>query len=134
MTGKDAALAALQSASQGLEFQSETDAPFEPLFWPDEDAAPLSSERVLQLAGAKAGAPIKSTSLAAFFKPATQEEAWHNDEEKAEVARFKALVEAIKNTLFKPQVWKIGETSADVYIVGSVEGGHAGLKTQVVET
>lgn len=134
MTGKDAALAALQNASQGLEFQSETDAPFAPFFWPDEDAAPLSPERVLQLAGAKPGTPIKSTSLATFFKSAITDEAWHNDEEQAEVARFKALVEAIKNTLSKPQVWKIGETSADVYIVGSVEGGHVGLKTLVVET
>lgn len=131
---KDAALAALRSASQGLQFQSETDAPFETFFWPDEDAAPLSPERVLQLAGGAVDAPIESTSLATFFKPATQEETWHNDEEKAEVARFKALVGTIKSTLQKPQVWKLGETSADVYIAGGVEGGHAGLKTQVVET
>ncbi len=137
MIDSTSTLGLLQKATEGLLFPSETDAPLVPFFWPleGEDNAPLSPELVLKLAGAKPDAIVKSTTLAAFFKPAIKEETWHNDEERAEVVRFKALVEAIKSTLQKPQVWKIGaKEQADIYIVGGVEGGHAGLKTQVVET
>ncbi|BCM90581.1 hypothetical protein IAD21_02435 [Abditibacteriota bacterium] len=127
----------LQKATEGLLFQSETDAPLVPFFWPEADAAtlsPLSTSRVLALSDSKPDAPIKTTTLATFFRNATREESWHNKEEKAEVEKFRALVATIKSTLKKPQVFRVGEVTIDVYIVGIVEGGYAGLKTQVVET
>jgi hypothetical protein len=34
--------------------------------------------------------------LETFFRPATKEEEWHNDEEKAQAARFQELVETLK--------------------------------------
>ncbi len=127
----------LQKATEGLLFQSETDAPLVPFFWPEAGAAtvyPLSSTRVLTLSGTNPETPIKTTTLATFFRNATKEESWHGAEERADVNKFKMLIETIKSTLKMPQVFRVGEVTIDVYVVGIVEGGYAGFKTQVVET
>jgi hypothetical protein len=126
----------LQKATQGLLLQSETDAPLVPFFWPadGEGTTSLAPQRLLQFAGAESDTAVKTTTIATFFRNATKEESWQNAEEKAEVTRFKALVTTLKSTLRKPQVFRVGEVTIDVYIVGNVEGGYAGLKTQVVET
>lgn len=128
------ALGPLQEAAAGLLFPSETDAPLVPFFWPAEPADTLTPARVAELAGAAADAPVQSVKLETFFRPVTKEEDWHNDEEQAQVQRFRELVKTIKATLREVQVFRVGNTKIDVYIVGQVEGGYAGLKTQVVET
>lgn len=128
------ALSVLKEAAQGLLFPSETDAPLLPFFWPDADTSPLTSDRVRALGGVAEGAPLKSVSLAAFFRPATKAEEWHDAEEAGEVERFKGLVAVLKATLKQPQAWRAGEVKIEVYIVGAVEGGWAGLQTHVVET
>jgi hypothetical protein len=125
--------AALKQASAGLLFPSETDAPFEAVEWPGEQAKP-DKARVLELAGAAPGTPVKVKSLAAFFKDATQEEDWHNDEEKAQVQKFKQLVQAIKDALADVKVFQVGKVESDAYIVGRSDAGGAVLKTKVVET
>ena len=124
----------LNEATEGLFFRSETDARLEPFFWPAEATSIPTADLVIQLINAPAGAPLKSVTLATFFRPATKNEEWHNEEEKAEVQRFQDLVKTIKSTLKNVKVFRIGETNLDVYIVGIVEGGYAGLKTNVVET
>lgn len=131
---KDEALQKLQQASQGLLFLSETDAPFETFFWKAESDSELTPETVAKMADAPTDVAVKSTKLESFFRAAVKEEDWHNDEEKADVERFKALVKTIKETLPGVKVYKIGDAKIDVYIVGQVAGGYAGLKTQVVET
>ena len=78
--------------------------------------------------------PVKTLKLESFFRPATTEETWHNAEEKARVQQFQALVKAIENILEKVQVFRIGTTAMDVYIIGKADGGFAGLKTRIVET
>lgn len=123
----------LRQAVAGLLFPSETDAPFEPFFWPGDAAAPPDPADVARLSGAS-DAPVKKVKLETFFRPATKAETWHNDEEKALVARFEELVRTLKTTLKDPVVFRVGKTQSDAYIVGMVEGGYAGLKTQVVET
>jgi hypothetical protein len=128
------ALDVLAKAAAGLLFLSETDAPLVPFFWPSEDDAALTPARLLELAKAKPDAPVKTATLAHFFRNAIKEKSWHNEEEKAEVEKFKSLVATLKSTLKKPQVFRVGEVSIDVYVVGVVEGGYAGLQTRVVET
>ena len=128
------AIETLKHATDGLLFPSETDAPLEPFFWPHDDDSKLTPETLAPLAGVAADTPVKSVKLETFFRPATKEEEWHNEEEKAEVKKFQALVEAIKETVKRPQVFRVGDTNIDVFIVGSVEGGYAGLQTKVVET
>ena len=128
------AIETLKHATDGLLFPSETDAPLEPFFWPHDDDSKLTPETLAPMAGVAADTPVKSVKLETFFRPATKEEEWHNDEEKAQVARFQELVRTLKTTLDDVKVFRVGETRIDVYVVGKVEGGYAGLKTLVVET
>jgi hypothetical protein len=116
-----------------LQFRSETDAPFTVVEWPGQEGKP-DKARVLELAGLPANTPVKTKSLDAFFKDATREEAWHDDQEKAEVQRFKGLVRAIQDNLSDVKVFLAGGTEKDVFIVGRTESGWAGLKTKVVQT
>src|SRR6476620_8996931 len=95
---KSSVTQALQKASQGLQYRSETDAPFEAFEWPGEEGKP-DKARVLELAGAAPGTPVKTKSVAAFFKDATSEQDWHDEQEKAEVEKFQQLVQAIKEAL-----------------------------------
>ena len=130
---KDAALEALKKASAGLQFRSETDAPFEVFEWPGEQGKP-DKARVLQLAGLPPATAVKVKSLDAFFRDATREEAWHDDQEKQEVQRFKQLVRTLKENLSDVKVFLAGGAEADAYIVGRAGDGWAGLKTKVVQT
>ena len=86
--------ATLKKASEGLQFPSETNAPFEAFEWAGEQGKPAKA-RVLELAGLPAGTPVKTKSLDAFFKDATEEQDWQDAKEKAEVQKFKQLVQAI---------------------------------------
>jgi hypothetical protein len=79
------------------------------------------------------GPPVKTRGLAAFFKDATREKAWH-DEEKAEAQRFQRLVQTLKKNLSDVKMFLAGGVEAEAYIVGRAEGGRAGLKTRVVQT
>jgi hypothetical protein len=130
---KSPVVAQLREATKGLMFQSETDAPFEVVEWPGEQGKP-DKGRVLELAELPADTPVKVKSLDAFFKDATREEDWHDDEEKAQVERFKQLVQTLKETLADVKVFLAGDTESDAYIVGRANGGWAGLKTKVVQT
>jgi hypothetical protein len=80
----------------------------------------------------KSGQEVKS--LDASFRDATQEQDWMDEEEKAEVQRFKGLVQAIKDNLSDVKVFLAGRAEADAYIVGQTESGWAGLRTRVVQT
>jgi len=134
MPDTDAVIETLRQASDGLLFPSETDAPFEPFFWPADSPVPLTSPDIVRLCGAPAGTPVKKVKLDTFFRDATTEEDWHNVAERAEVAQFQSLVKSLKAALKDIAVFHVGETKMDAYVVGVAEGGYAGLKTQVVET
>src|SRR4051794_17352737 len=102
---KSSVTQALRAASQGLRYRSDTDAPFEVVEWPGEEGKP-DKARVLELAGVAKGTAVKTKALAAFFKDATAEQDWHDDTEKAEVDKFKQLVQAIKETLADVKVFQ----------------------------
>ncbi len=124
---------ALRKATEGLLFPSETDAPLEVFEWPGEQGKP-DKARVLALAKLPAGTPVKTKSVDAFFKEVTQEQSWHDDEEKAEVQKFKQVVQTLKDSLADPKVFQAGKAESDVYIVGRTDAGWAGVKTKVVQT
>jgi hypothetical protein len=130
---KDSVSQALKQASQGLLLRSESDYPFDPFEWPGEEGKPAKA-RVLELAGLPPGTPVKTKTVDAFFEDMTEEQDWHNDEEKAEVARFKQLAQTLKESLADVKVFLAGKAEKDAYIVGRTESGWAGLKTKVVET
>jgi hypothetical protein len=124
----------LNSASEGLFYRSETDAPFE-AFDSKQEAQEASAQNVLQLAGQKTETKVTEKTLDEFFEQPTQLQDWHGDEEKAQVEKFIRLKELISKNLRDVKVFKIGEVEVDIYIVGiNADGKLAGVKTKAVET
>jgi predicted peptidase len=65
-----------------------------------------------------------------FFAIATQEEDWHDQDERETAKRFQNLVSILKQNLSQLQVYRVGSIDIDAYIVGVTDGGEwAGLST-----
>jgi len=70
-----------------------------------------------------------------FFAIATQEEDWHDQDERETVQQFQDLVSVLKQNLSQLQVFRVGNINIDAYIVGTTPSGEwAGLSTKLVET
>ena len=123
----------LKQASKGLFFLSETDAPFEVIHWSAQGE--LTPAKLLQLTNHPPDAPLEMLAVDDFFAIATQEEDWHDEEERETVKLFQNLVSVLKQNLSQLQVYRVGNIEIDVYIVGVTDGGGlAGLSTKLVET
>ncbi len=123
----------LKQASKGLFFLSETDAPFEVIHWPAQGE--LTPAKLLQLTNHPPDAPLEILAVDDFFAIATQEEDWHDEEERETVKRFQNLVSVLKQNISQLHVYRVGNIDIDVYIVGVTDGGGlAGLSTKLVET
>jgi hypothetical protein len=120
---KHPVVAALQKAARGLLFPSESEAKLEPFLW---QGGPLTEDRLRQLGGAEADAPVEKESLDDLFRVVPQEDR----------PQFDQLAQTIKGQLAEVHVYKVGEEAEkEVYIVGKTSDGQwAGLKTTVVET
>ncbi|NJK53834.1 MAG: hypothetical protein HC936_15435 [Leptolyngbyaceae cyanobacterium SU_3_3] len=60
---------------------------------------------------------------------------WQNESEQTIVSQYQQLVDTLKQHLSDLQVYRIGETNLDLYIIGKTADGHlAGLATKAVET
>ncbi|MEG5238571.1 nuclease A inhibitor family protein [Microcoleus sp. AT9b-C3] len=123
----------LKQASEGLFFLSETDAPFEVISW--QAQGELTQAKLLQLVEHPPDALIEVVSVEDFFEVSTQEEDWHEQDERETAKRFQNLVSVLKQNLLQLQVYQVGSVSIDAYIVGVTPGGDwAGLSTKLVET
>jgi len=90
---------------------------------------------LLQLTNHPPEAPVKVVSVDDFFARATQEEDWHDEEEREMVQRFQNLVSILKQNLSQLQVYRVGNINIDAYIVGvTPRGDWMGLSTKLVET
>jgi hypothetical protein len=119
--------AALQAASEGLLYPSETDEPFEPLSW-GRAVGDLTAREAARLAGASAAAVVEEQTLAEFFKPLTVDEA--DDAEQ-----WRRLQQVVEEQLSGARVFRVGRVNIDVFIVGrAADGEWVGIKTRVVET
>lgn len=129
---KDAILAQLASASAGLLFPSETDAPFAPFALPPGADIPSA----LAQAAGRPGEPQSTQALDAFFRPAVTPRDWHGPEERRTLRQFQHLLEAIRATLPDATVYRVGESGTiDIFILGKADdAAHVGLQTQVVQT
>jgi hypothetical protein len=123
----------LQQASEGLLFGSEADAPFEVIHWQTQEQ--LTPAKLLQLTNHPPDAPVELRTVDEFFAIATQEEDWYDEEERETVKLFQNLVSVLKQNLSQLQVYRVGSTDIDAYIVGVTDGGEwAGLSTKLVQT
>ena len=123
----------LELAVQNLLWISESEYPFQVVYWHDSDE--LSQENVLQHYGYNSDTQVAIIDLASFFNSATTEQEWHNEEEAAEVKRYQFLVGLLTNNLHNTQVYRLGEVEIDVYILGkTAHQAIAGLFTKIIET
>ncbi len=116
-------LQALQAASEGLLWMSESDYPFDVVHWQNEDAAPF------------AGKQLPSIELDYFFRNVAEIKDWHNEAQKALVPRYKVLIQTFREHLQNTRVYRIGDTQVDAYLVGTLsDGSVGGLHTTLIET
>lgn len=90
---------------------------------------------VLKNTNYEAGIKIEETTLEKFFYRPTKIEDWFEDEETKTAQKFSDLQKLMESNLQNIKVFRVGEISIDVYIVGvDADGNFAGLKTTVIET
>ena len=99
---KQSAVDALEKASKGLLFPSESEAPLKPFVWKGTGDN-LTPDRVRELAGAAKGASVEQTSLDDLFATVPTEDR----------PRFDKLAAAIKGQLSGVKAYKVGD-EADV--------------------
>jgi hypothetical protein len=124
----------LTTASNGLLMPSESEYPFEVICWENRATAELTTETLLELTQHPQGTPVEKVDLNYFFRNVAQEKEWHDDVQKANVAKFQTLINTLNQNLQDIAVYRIGSINLDVYIIGQANGNLIGLATRVVET
>ena len=122
----------LKAACEGLLWRSETDYPFKVVILSTDDQ--LSSvDRLLK--NYPDDTPLDTISLDDFFGKATLERAWFDSHELTLVERYRNLRDLLETTLENLQVYRIGNSEIDIYLIGETEDKRVvGVKTKVVET
>ncbi|SOD82134.1 nuclease A inhibitor family protein [Spirosoma fluviale] len=70
-----------------------------------------------------------------FWEPVLTEQDWYEEEEKDRTAKFQKLKQVLESTLTVRQVFRVGETEIDVYLIGlQTDGERAGIKTKIIQT
>lgn len=125
----DPAFDAIRTATIGLLYPSETDAPIEPLTW----IAGQSPDQLCAALGAALGYELRAG--ASFFSGPTRTYPWSEPAEHERAARFRDLQRQAEAHLRDLRVCRVGSVHIDLYLIGVAPAGHlAGLRTFVVET
>lgn len=123
----------LEEATAGLLFTSESDYPFEVLYWTRPGGA-LDAAHVAQLTG-HSGETVEERSLDDFFRGATTLQEGATDADAATVDRYRALVGLLRAKLSFVRVYRFGHIQIHSYVVGVTgSGSWAGLATVQIET
>ncbi|GAB3901654.1 hypothetical protein GCM10028803_26720 [Larkinella knui] len=118
-----------------LVYPSESDEPIDYVEYTIDFDPPLSSNQVRDLLLITPEIYVEEIPETEFWQPVVTDQAWFGEEEKQQTARFRELRQHIENLLENRQVFRIGETEMDLYLLGRKADGHwAGLKTLVVDT
>jgi Nuclease A inhibitor-like protein len=124
---------ALQEATAGLLFMSESDYPFEVIRWSGSEQ--LSPEYLQRMAGADSSAKVEETTVNEFFHVSAGEQEWKDEAELAEARRYQRLRNLLEESLKDIKVYHMGEINIQVYVVGKSEKGNwVGVFTRAVET
>jgi hypothetical protein len=124
---------ALQEATEGLLYMSESDYPFGVIRW--DGSEQLSPEYLRRTSGADASAKVEESDLDEFFRVAAGEQEWKDEAQLAEARKYQRLRSLLEEHLMGIKVYRIGEINIDVYVVGrSAEGNWLGISTHAVET
>lgn len=125
----------LYQSSQDLLWTSESDYPFVAFFWEVDDEIELDIPTFLQLTQNTPDTPVRTLEFESFFRNSTTPKDWHEAEEEEDVKRYQNLVATLQECLTDLRVYKVGEITIDVYILGRTYAGDlAGLSTVSIET
>lgn len=124
----------LSLSSEGLFMPSESDYPFEPFFCEEQETKEITPQKVFKLFGNPPDSPIEEISLEYLFRNVALAKEWHDEFQKKNVPRFQSLVNCINTNIHNVKVFRVGTSNIDVYIIGNVKNGFAGLKTKLIET
>lgn len=118
-----------------LLYPSESDEPIKPVETYLRMAEPLTVSHMKDWLMLPPSNYVEEITEVEFWEPVITVEEWFEEEEKANAAQFQKLKELIEKTLTDRQVFRVGKTEIDVYLLGKpTEGARVGLKTKVVET
>lgn len=125
----------LLHATEGLLYPSESDEPLVYFEWDLSGNAPLDEQAVRKYTGKTRQMTVGKQPLEDFFKPVTEAKEWYGEDELKQAGQFKALQQLITENLTNIQVFRVGRTDIDVYVVGKTPSGKwAGVATKVIET
>ena len=118
-----------------LLYPSESDEPLEPVETYLKMAETLTVSHIKDWLMLPPSHYVEEIPEADFWAPVVTIEDWFGDEEKANAAQFQKLKKTLDILLTEHQVFRVGQTEMDVYLLGKPkEGPRVGLKTRVVET
>ncbi|MBO0947657.1 nuclease A inhibitor family protein [Fibrella forsythiae] len=119
-----------------LLYPSESDEPLEPVDTYLRMAEPLTVSHIKDWLMLPPSNYVDEITEAEFWEPVVTIEDWFGDEEKAKADQFQKLKTYLETTLTDRQVFRVGQTEIDVYLLGKPKEGEprVGLKTKVVET
>ncbi|OCQ88967.1 nuclease [Nostoc sp. MBR 210] len=125
----------IQQTSHGLLMMSESEYPFEVIFWSGEGQESLTNQKLLQLTNHPSETSIEIVELDYFFRNCAEAKEWHDEIQQQDVQKFKSLVQILKENLTDIKVYRLGTIDIDVYIIGKTTTGDlAGISTKVIET
>jgi hypothetical protein len=118
-----------------LLYPSESDEPIEVVTCYLKQADPLTVSQIKDWQMLPPSIYVEEIPEADFWKPVLTEQDWYNEEEKARTAAFQKLNELITSTLTVRQVFRVGESEMEVFLLGrQAEGDRTGIKTKIVQT
>ena len=118
-----------------LFYPSESDEPVEPVTCHLKQPEPLTVSQIKDWQMLPPSVYVEETSEAEFWEPVVMDEDWYGEEEKARTATFQKLKQLIEKELTVRQVFRVGESEMDVYLIGRrADGERVGVKTKIVQT
>ncbi|GAB3956962.1 hypothetical protein GCM10028805_48330 [Spirosoma harenae] len=118
-----------------LLYPSESDEPIEVVTCYLKQPEPLTVSQIKDWQMLPPAIYVEELPEADFWAPVVTDQDWYEDEEKARTAAFSQLKEIAEKTLTVRQVFRVGDSKMDLYLLGlQTEGERAGLKTKVVQT
>ena len=126
---------ALEAASHGLLYTSESDYPFTYVFRAGPVATPVTEAAFRAAFGVPAATPVEVITLDAFFARHIERVDPADPVGMALVPRYVALRETLRHVLRQTRVFRVGRIAIGCYVVGTDWAGHiVGLSTVSIET
>ncbi|GAB4036531.1 nuclease A inhibitor family protein [Spirosoma gilvum] len=118
-----------------LLYPSESDEPIETVTCYLKQDAPLTVSQIKDWQMLPPSVYVEEIPEADFWDPVVTDQDWYGNEEKARTAKFQELKKLVEEELTVRQVFRVGDSEMDVYLLGLQPGDErAGLKTKVVQT